>query len=64
MDTPHTCEECRQPVVLELGMYPRYFGHVHTREDWAEFMHDGLCALCAYILADFAAMKDRKGMYL
>lgn len=64
MDTPHECEECRQPIVLELGTHPRYFGHVHTKEDWAEFMHDGLCALCAHYLADFAHMNNRKDLAL
>lgn len=64
MATPHTCEECRQPVVLKVAAYPAFFGHVISPGDWGEFMYAGLCSLCTYILADFAAMKDRKGTHL
>lgn len=64
MDTPHTCGECKQPVILDPGPWPAYFGHVISAEDWAEFMYAGLCSLCVYYLADFNAMRNTKGMYL
>lgn len=64
METCHECEECKQPVVMELAPWPAFFGQIISAEDWAEFMHAGLCSLCTYYLADFAAMRDTKGMYL
>jgi len=57
-----TCEECKQPVVLKVAPHPAFFGHVHTGEDWAEFEHDGLCALCAHYLAEFATYHNRKDL--